>query len=402
MKLSISSNYFLVIAVPHIVNYGSAKRLGGLAANRGTGHGKEEPSSDFKQADGYGEEDESFDNRLLKNTIKGDKVNYGGKEHGVIYDPDGIAEAVENKMDADWEKFMGYSLAPAPGPAPEEFFQDGSSHGSEESDEDNMANATNSDANRQLSSCRNHHNSCQYWASIGECSKNPGYMLHYCKESCGQCSGGSCYDNHRHCQHWASIGECSKNPGYMLTNCKRSCGRCAGNGGGSTSKKCHKKKVRIFQFCINGNADSGAEAECQIQLNGNLYYPKSRHDCRQEDRGFCDFREGLCHDLRNAQWVHGLTHRSMSVAVQEHDDWSENDSYYASLPSGKWHDPTCDPYEVVFSRNFRESRLNNICASLEAGGSVKGLEVKGGVQACTTWTDPAESFVWHMEVYPDN
>jgi len=31
-------------------------------------------------------------------------------------------------------------------------------------------------------------------------------------------------DNHDSCSYWASIGECAKNPGYMLVNCKKSCG----------------------------------------------------------------------------------------------------------------------------------------------------------------------------------
>lgn len=29
-----------------------------------------------------------------------------------------------------------------------------------------------------------HHESCEFWASIGECSKNPNYMLNYCAPSC--------------------------------------------------------------------------------------------------------------------------------------------------------------------------------------------------------------------------
>jgi glutathione peroxidase-family protein len=29
-----------------------------------------------------------------------------------------------------------------------------------------------------------HHESCEFWASIGECSKNPSYMINYCAPSC--------------------------------------------------------------------------------------------------------------------------------------------------------------------------------------------------------------------------
>ena len=30
----------------------------------------------------------------------------------------------------------------------------------------------------------NHHESCDFWASVGECSKNPNYMLNYCAPAC--------------------------------------------------------------------------------------------------------------------------------------------------------------------------------------------------------------------------
>ena len=34
-------------------------------------------------------------------------------------------------------------------------------------------------------------------------------------------------DQNEHCPFWASIGECAKNPGYMLSNCKPSCDKVA-------------------------------------------------------------------------------------------------------------------------------------------------------------------------------
>ena len=30
-------------------------------------------------------------------------------------------------------------------------------------------------------------------------------------------------DEHEHCSFWASIGECKKNPNFMLKGCRRSC-----------------------------------------------------------------------------------------------------------------------------------------------------------------------------------
>ena len=67
---------------------------------------------------------------------------------------------------------------------------------------------------------------CPYWASIGECFNNPGYMLEFCGFSCGGC--GDCFniDDSGECPVWASTGECSNNPGYMLEFCAFSCGEC--------------------------------------------------------------------------------------------------------------------------------------------------------------------------------
>lgn len=73
--------------------------------------------------------------------------------------------------------------------------------------------------------CTDKHTSCSYWAGIGECDKNPVYMLPFCPVSCTVC-GVSCRDTNQSCRFWASIGECQKNPGYMLHWCPTSCNSC--------------------------------------------------------------------------------------------------------------------------------------------------------------------------------
>jgi len=40
--------------------------------------------------------------------------------------------------------------------------------------------------------CRDENNYCQIWSSMGECQKNPDYMLVYCKKSCKVCTGCTC------------------------------------------------------------------------------------------------------------------------------------------------------------------------------------------------------------------
>ena len=37
-----------------------------------------------------------------------------------------------------------------------------------------------------------------------------------------------CKDKNKNCKFWASIGECGKNPNFMLFNCSKSCGVCPG------------------------------------------------------------------------------------------------------------------------------------------------------------------------------
>ena len=37
---------------------------------------------------------------------------------------------------------------------------------------------------------------------------------------------GDCQDKHPKCRQWGELGECFKNPKYMLKNCKRACLQC--------------------------------------------------------------------------------------------------------------------------------------------------------------------------------
>ena len=87
------------------------------------------------------------------------------------------------------------------------------------------------------SACQDQEDKCSYWASIGECDKNPDYMHQFCQLSCGLCEGmnppkpkntkkKTCEDEDDKCEMWAESGECQANPGYMLSHCKLSCHVC--------------------------------------------------------------------------------------------------------------------------------------------------------------------------------
>ena len=76
------------------------------------------------------------------------------------------------------------------------------------------------------SPCKDENKNCKYWAGIGECAKNPNYMVDKCQKSCDSCY---CRNNNSYCNYWGSIGECTKNPSYMLMNCQVSCNSCCRN-----------------------------------------------------------------------------------------------------------------------------------------------------------------------------
>ena len=57
----------------------------------------------------------------------------------------------------------------------------------------------------------------------------------------------NCVDNNDQCHGWASIGECEKNPNYMLNNCKLSCNVCTPSQSGELSfpNPCHENKYFV-------------------------------------------------------------------------------------------------------------------------------------------------------------
>lgn len=137
--------------------------------------------------------------------------------------------------------------------------------------------------------CVDKNKDCSFWAGIGECEKNPRYMLSNCQVSCDSCdyvgigealaqsketrelsdaagstasvedatecaegdnfckaakikaavpkgsnAAGSarkvdvakCEDRHTTCTRWQKAGECEINPGWMIVNCPASCNAC--------------------------------------------------------------------------------------------------------------------------------------------------------------------------------
>ena len=109
-----------------------------------------------------------------------------------------------------------------------------------------------------VSACRDRSKSCFTWASKDYCTNSSyaTYMRRACKKSCGFCHK-KCRNKQPDtlCESWKRIGECERNPGYMLKNCRRSCKRCeiqpiqhpilkpkSHSEGSSTHQRCQNKQ----------------------------------------------------------------------------------------------------------------------------------------------------------------
>ena len=86
--------------------------------------------------------------------------------------------------------------------------------------------------------CHDETESCEAWASAGECERNAAYMKASCRLSCGECNlppgtprpppfdPNACEDKNANCATWASIGECDTNPNFMKVQCRVTCRLC--------------------------------------------------------------------------------------------------------------------------------------------------------------------------------
>jgi len=85
-----------------------------------------------------------------------------------------------------------------------------------------------------------------------------------------------------------------------------------------------------------------------------------------------DFREGQCHSI-NFPAKTADAWKSLAVGTEEHDDWSENDSYFATMTASSWYSETCETYEVILAKEHTSERKESMCWEMSAGGSAKGV-----------------------------
>ncbi|CAL2031969.1 unnamed protein product [Caenorhabditis brenneri] len=124
----------------------------------------------------------------------------------------------ENELDASGESPPGTDGAPGASGAPGAV--------GEVAEE---AKSTSTDDATVDKSCKDKHDLCKFWSSIGECNTNKNWMEDHCPVSCDVCNGiTTCIDRHRLCGFWATIRECETNAVWMLSNCPKACKACKG------------------------------------------------------------------------------------------------------------------------------------------------------------------------------
>lgn len=127
--------------------------------------------------------------------------------------------------------------------------------------------------------------------------------------------------------------------------------------------------------------------EHRLRLDGHWLY-----------NGFRDYREGQCHSLDlGSKTIEAW--KSLTVATEEHDNWpNSNDHYTATLENDKWYNPTCAPYEIRVAQEHTGAKTVTSCWNLSLAAMVNGVSLGAGVSSCSEWEEPAQSFIWMLQV----
>jgi len=103
--------------------------------------------------------------------------------------------------------------------------------------------------------CVDTDDNCPLWASNGECTANPGFMMASCRASCFGCQSEGCHDVSEQCKLWAGAGECAINEAYMIQSCGFSCRTCFLNA----SAACRRAST-VAPAAVAGTIDETMEA----------------------------------------------------------------------------------------------------------------------------------------------
>jgi len=108
-----------------------------------------------------------------------------------------------------------------------------------------------------------------------------------------------CKDTHEECEHWASLGECDANPNYMRVNCARSCNSCPKRRVISAEEKELLERVSKFGKKQRVEGDSYDDALEVIRktvayMENDVHGPNAKYQLSEEIVGECNNKEDLC------------------------------------------------------------------------------------------------------------
>ena len=114
-----------------------------------------------------------------------------------------------------------------------------------------------------------------------------------------------CVDTHENCKFWAELGECGKNPNYMLTNCAVSCNSCPKKAvKGLTAEQHQEKSFLLTEVAKYGKPQDVAEntqdrtlffiRKTVDYMKNYIYAENPTHQLSSETTNACRNSEKLC------------------------------------------------------------------------------------------------------------
>ena len=171
------------------------------------------------------------------------------------------------------------------------------------------------------------------------------------------------------------------------------------------------KHVKIYRFQIKGEDDSGPHGEHKLKLNDRTYFPRPGHksDCPggsgNYNKGHCEFKEDRSTDITKSQWW-TFGEGTIKVGTEESDTgiWNSNDHHSALVYNGNWHIDTCEQYDVIVSRDFKERNAPKVAWNLSASLMEDYKSIHGSlptdVESWSNFRIPSDSYVWYLAVKP--
>ncbi|XP_076453477.1 uncharacterized protein LOC143288737 [Babylonia areolata] len=111
--------------------------------------------------------------------------------------------------------------------------------------------------------CMDHSDQCEYWAGVGDCDSNYGYMHDKCRKACGICTvDGSiphlpCVNriSEDACHNFTVNGTCESDSALMRQKCKKSCSFCKVNETYADVDECDDKLTTCASLAEQGHCD---------------------------------------------------------------------------------------------------------------------------------------------------